>query len=155
MASLMKAGAILAPWLQQSGLSHRLLEQRLQCDWAAIAGHLIAQHSRPLRLRHRKLTITVESPAWLHQLRYLEPSLLEQIHRAIGPKLVGELRWVVGAVSTPELPDQPGGSSSADPPQTVSPEMQLLIDGALAPLADPAIAEIARRVMQKALARPS
>jgi hypothetical protein len=152
MASLMKAGAILAPWLQQSGLSHRLLEQRLQLDWAAIAGHLIAQHSRPFRLRHRKLTITVESPAWLHQLRYLEPTLLEQIHRAIGPKLVSELRWVVGAVSTPELSDQLGVPSASAPPP-LSAEAQATIDAALAPLGDPAIAEIARRVMQKALAR--
>lgn len=96
MASPMKAGEILAPWIRQSGLQPRLLERRLRIEWPAIAGALIATHSQPLRLRHRRLTVAVESPAWLHQLRYLEPTLLEQLRRAIGPDAVTELRWVVG-----------------------------------------------------------
>jgi hypothetical protein len=151
MAVPMKAGEILAPWLQQSGVQHHLRERRLQTEWAVIAGHLVATHSRPLRLRHQQLTIAAESPAWLHQLRYLEPMLLAQVQRAFGPDLVTELRWVVGpVVDGLSNPSQVSPPSSAAP---LSPETDALIRDAVAPLADPAVAEAARRLLRKALSR--
>jgi hypothetical protein len=147
----MTAGQILAPWLQQSGVQHHLRERRLQTEWAAIAGHLVATHSRPLRLRRQQLTIAAESPAWLHQLRYLEPMLLAQIQRAFGPDLVTELRWVVGPVV--DVTSDPPRVSSTRPAAPLTPETDKLIRDAVAPLTDPAIAEAARRLLRKALSR--
>lgn len=148
----MKAGEILAPWLQQSGVQHHLRERRLQTEWAAVAGHLVATHSRPLRLRRQQLTVAAESPAWLHQLRYLEPMLLTQIQRLFGPELVTELRWVVGPVV--DAPSNPSHASSSQPAAPLSAETDELIRDAVAPLADPAVAEAARRLLRKALSRP-
>jgi len=150
MAVPTKAGEILAPWLQQSGVQHHLTERRLQTEWAAIAGHLVATHSRPLRLARQRLTVAAESPAWLHQLRYLEPMLLTKIQRAFGPELVTELRWVVGSV----VDDGQRPSSLAHPawtPVPLTPEADALITDAVAPLKDPAVAEAARRLLRKAL----
>lgn len=147
---LMTAGQILTPWLRQSGVQHHLQEWRLQTGWAGIAGHLVATHSRPLRLRHQHLTVAVESPAWLHQLRYLEPMLLTQIQRAFGPELVTELRWVVGPVTD----ESQRPSSQASPTWSavpLTPETEAVITDAMAPLKDPAIATVARRLLQKAL----
>lgn len=147
----MKAGEILAPWLQQSGMQHHLRERRLQTEWAAIAGQLAATHSRPLRLRRQQLMVAAESPAWLHQLRYLEPMLLAHIHRVFGPDLVTELRWVVGPVVdlTPDSPRE-APPLSAEP---LSEEAGALIRDAVASLADPSVAEAARRLLCKALSR--
>ena len=146
----MTAGQILAPWLRQSGLQHHLLERRLQTEWAAIAGQLAATHSRPLHLRRQRLTVAAESPAWLHQLRYLEPMLLTQIQRAFGPELVMELRWVVGPIideaQRPSLQAPPVWSSV---PLTA--ETEAAITDAVAPLKDPAVAAVARRLLQKAM----
>lgn len=156
MAFLTKAGEILAPWLKQSGVQHHLLERRLQADWAAIVGTLISTHTRPLRLRQRRLTIAAESPAWLHQLRYLEPALLEQIRRAAGPEAVTEVRWVVG------LPDSSAAASfdrsnarteAAPAAAPLSAEAQTVMAAALAALHDPAITGSVRRLMEKALSR--
>jgi hypothetical protein len=151
MAAPMKAGEILAPWLQQSGVQHHLRERRLQLEWAAIAGRLAATHSRPLRLRRQQLTVAAESPAWLHQLRYLEPMLLAQIQRAFGADLVTGLRWVVGpVVDAPTAPPQP------DPTQAtaaVSSEFDRLIQDTVAPITDPSVAEAARRLLTKAWSR--
>jgi len=148
MAAPMKAGEILAPWLQQSGVQHHLRERRLQLEWAAIAGQLAATHSRPLRLRRQQLTVAAESPAWLHQLRYLEPMLLAQIQRAFGADLVTELRWVVGPVvdaPTVLLPPESAQAAAA-----VSSELDRLIQDTVAPIADPSVAEAARRLLTKA-----
>jgi hypothetical protein len=148
----MTAGQILAPWLQQSGVQHHLSERRLQTEWAAIAGHLVATHSRPLRLRHQLLTIAAESPAWLHQLRYLGSMLLAQIQRTCGPDLVTELRWVVGPVVDASI--TPTDAAPTQPATPLSPETDRLINEAVAPIADPALAETARRLLRKALRRP-
>lgn len=150
MGSPIRAGQILAPWLQQSGVQHHLREWRLQTEWAGIAGHLVATHSRPLRLSRQRLTVAAESPAWLHQLRYLEPMLLAQIQRVFGPELVTELRWVVG----PVVDDAQRSSPQALPtwsPIPLTPETSALINDAMVPLKDPAVAEAARRLLQKAL----
>ena len=151
----MTAGQILAPWLQQSGVQHHLRERRLQTEWAAIAGQLAATHSRPLHLRRQRLTVAAENPAWLHQLRYLEPMLLVQIQRLFGPELVTELRWVVGPV-TPATDDAARVSRqavSSPSPMMPAPEVDALINDAMAPLKDPAVAEAARRLLRKALSR--
>ena len=144
----MKAGEILAPWLQQSGVQHHLRERRLQLEWAVIAGQLAATHSRPLRLRRQQLTVAAESPAWLHQLRYLEPMLLAQIQRAFGADLVTELRWVVGpVVDAPTVPPPPESAQAA---AAVSAELDRLIRDTVAPIVDPSVAEAARRLLTKA-----
>jgi hypothetical protein len=146
----MTAGQILTPWLRQSGVQHHLHEWRLQTGWAGIAGHLAAAHSRPLRLRHQRLTVAVESPAWLHQLRYLEPMLLTQIQRTFGPELVTELRWVVG----PVIDDSQRPSSQASPtwsPVPLTPETEGVITDAMASVKDPDIAAVVRRLLHKAL----
>ncbi|MEW6325444.1 MAG: DUF721 domain-containing protein [Nitrospirota bacterium] len=148
MAALAKAGEILAPWLRQSGVQHHLLEQRLQLDWAEIAGALVATHSRPLRLRQRQLTVAVESPAWLHQLRYLAPMLLEQIRRSVGPDVVAELRWVVGLPASSALSDS---REQPEPARPLSAEAQRTIAAALEAVRDPELAERARRLLEKAL----
>jgi hypothetical protein len=153
MAVPTKAGEILAPWLQQSGVQHHLTERRLQTEWAAIAGHLVATHSWPLRLRHQQLTIAAESPAWHHQLRYLGSMLLAQIQRTCGPDLVTELRWVVGPVG--DGPSSPPPVSPGPTEAPLSPETDEWIHNAVAPLTDPAIAEAARRLLRKALRRSS
>src|SRR5262245_45469083 len=127
MAFLTKAGEILGPWLRQSGVQHHLLEQRLQDDWAAIAGVLVAQHSRPLRLRQKRLTIAVESPAWLRRVRFLEPTLLEQIRRTAGLEAVTEVRWVVGLPDASASSDRSNGRSEAAPPRPLSPEAQTIM----------------------------
>lgn len=150
MASLMQVGRILAPWLQQSGLQHALIERQLQARWAAVAGQLVAAHSRPTRLRHGRLTVAVESPAWLHQLSYLQPTLLEQLRRAFGAAAVTDLRLVVGPLE--ERGAAPPAAPVADAP--LSPDVEQAIDEALAPVQDSAIAQIMRRLMAKALSRP-
>jgi hypothetical protein len=154
MAWLMKAGKILAPWLEQSGFRHHLAERRLQTQWVSIAGHLMAAHSQPLRLRHHRLTIAVESPAWLHQLSFLQPLLLEQITRAIGTGLVTELQLVVGPIESP-LPNDPGSpvfGAPSRPSPPLTQEAAALITTAVTPLQDPAMAQLVRRLMEKALA---
>lgn len=153
MGFLTKAGEILAPWLRQSGVQHHLIERRLQTEWAAISGSLIATHSRPLRLRQRRLTLAAESPAWLHQLRYLEPTLLEQIRRVVGPDVVTELHWVVGLPDAAMSSGHTGSETGAAPGRPLSAEDQAMMAAALELLHDPAIAESARRLMEKALSR--
>jgi len=146
----MRAGQILAPWLQQSGVQHHLHEWRLQTGWAGIAGHLVATHSRPLHLRHQRLTVAAESPAWLHQLRYLAPMLLTKVQGVFGPDLVTELRWVVG----PVVDDAQRPSPQALPTWALiplTPETDALINDAVAPLKDPVLAAVARRLLHKAL----
>ncbi len=58
----------------------RLCEYRLQKQWKAFVGELVAAHTWPVRIRFRKLYVAVENSVWLHQLIYLKATLLENIH---------------------------------------------------------------------------
>ena len=58
----------------------KILEQRLQKEWAKIVGSSIASHTRPESIKFRKLILVAENSAWLQQLVFLKPMILEKLH---------------------------------------------------------------------------
>lgn len=60
--------------------------------WPDIAGEDLAEHSRPLRLVHRRLVVEVDDPAWAARLRLLESSLLARLAASLGEGRVEAIR---------------------------------------------------------------
>jgi predicted nucleic acid-binding Zn ribbon protein len=59
--------------------------------WPALVGEQIAQHARPVRLRHRTLMVTVDDPVWATQLRWLENDLLARLEEGLGGGVVDRI----------------------------------------------------------------
>ncbi len=59
--------------------------------WESVVGPLVAAQVQPIEIRGRTLWLEVADPTWSTQLRYLQPEILTNIEREVGPDLVDEI----------------------------------------------------------------
>ena len=110
----MPVGEILKEVLKARGLGNGDIFILIQRNWAAAVGEKITQHAWPLMLRNGRLTVAVDSPAWMSELSMLSPQIIEKINS----RLKG--RSADGAVS--ELKFRLGGRTSEKSEKAVSGE---------------------------------
>ena len=126
-------------------LAERLIEARLRQQWRELVGADVARQAEPLFFREGTLTIGVASSPWLHQLSLLADELRGRLDRGVGPGAIRELRFQIHAVAPP-----PAFPASYRPQETLGPDESRAIDQALAPIDDPALGAVLRRLMVKA-----
>ena len=78
--------AVVADW----GLSEKLLESKVLLAWEQAAGPL-ANHARPLRIRHGKLEIAVPSSVWRTQINFVKQEIIDRINASVGKEIVESL----------------------------------------------------------------
>ena len=61
-----------------------MAEQHLRERWAEIVGDQIALHAQPDQIRFHKLYLVVDNTAWMQELAFLKPTLLEKANAALG-----------------------------------------------------------------------
>ena len=69
---------------------------RLQGEWEAVAGPVIAAEAEPVSERGGVVTVACRSAVWANELELLAPSLVEGLNQALGAPAVASLRFVVG-----------------------------------------------------------
>ncbi|MCZ7529620.1 MAG: DUF721 domain-containing protein [Acidimicrobiia bacterium] len=77
------------------GLSDPRVLATVVGDWASIVGDQIAAHARPRGLRDGQLTVAVDQPGWVTELRYRHEGVLAAVREATGSDAVRSLRIVV------------------------------------------------------------
>ncbi len=83
---------------QSHGFAVRLCESRLQKQWKALVGEVVASHTWPTRIKFRKLHVAVENSVWLHQLIYLRTTLLEKIQAQMEELYVQDIIFRIGDI---------------------------------------------------------
>ena len=86
---------------QSHGFAGRLWEYRLQSQWTALVGEVVAAHTWPGRIKFRKLYVAVDNAVWLHQLRYLKATLLENIHAQMEELQLEDIIFRIGELPEP------------------------------------------------------
>jgi predicted nucleic acid-binding Zn ribbon protein len=103
-----KLSHTLGSMLKARGLGSRLDEYRVFGQWEKSVGPVIARHARPQTVRGKKLTLVVDSPAWMQQLSLLKPEILEKVNRNLGKGAIKEITLRLGEVESRErLPERP------------------------------------------------
>jgi predicted nucleic acid-binding Zn ribbon protein len=74
----------------------------VQSVWTSAAGERIAREARPVRERDRVVTISCAAATWAQELDLLQMELLERLNRALAPRQISGLRFVVGEESANE-----------------------------------------------------
>ncbi len=92
--------SILGGMARRLGLESKLTESRLRRRWAEIVGPQVSAHTRPDRIRFKKLYVVVRDSAWLHQLMFLKPDLLAKITAAVGDDVVADIVLRIGDVGS-------------------------------------------------------
>ncbi len=134
-------------------LNHpRSRAQRVQKDWQRAVGAGLARHSEPERLADGVLTIRVDSPAWMQELAFLKPELLQRLGEGSnGMPVVRDIRFKQGTLRLADpTPDNP-----APPPQwpPALPEEEQRARALVAAVTDPELAGLLARIYLKHLVR--
>ena len=130
--------------LKARGLGWRLSEYRDIGQWEKSVGPVIARHAQPQAVRGKKLTLVVDSPAWMQQLSLLKPEIVEKVNRNLGKGAIKEITLRLGEVESREHP------SEEPPVRTVlGPDEQKKIEEYVREIGDADTREALRRVIEK------
>jgi hypothetical protein len=122
-------------------IADRLTHFRIRQSWATLVGPDVARRARPDALAAGTLRVVVDNSPWLLELTLREAEVLAKVRDRFPD--VRALRFTVGA-----LDDEPAAARAAKRravPLTTNDYAD--IDAATAPIADPIVADAARRLL--------
>ena len=74
----------------------------VQSKWEPAVGARVAREADPVRERDGTVTISCRAATWAQELDLLQEELLEALNRALAPRRVQALRFVVGETPGPD-----------------------------------------------------
>ena len=108
MPAFSSSRSIIKEISQSHGFAVRLCEYRLQQQWKALVGEVVASHTWPVRVKFRKLYVAVDNSVWLHQLRYLKTTLMENIQAQMEELHLEDIIFRIGEIPEPREDDADG-----------------------------------------------
>lgn len=138
--------SILQPIAHRYGLQPRLQILKFQENWEEIVGETMAQHTLPLSLQYKKLTLLVDNPVWTQQLHFLQPKILEMLRRFTPEIEISEIRFKVGPLPKREPPPEKEAAVLSD----ISSDEKKYIEESLQPIQHTETKESLRKLMVRA-----
>jgi predicted nucleic acid-binding Zn ribbon protein len=139
-----KVSAVLGRILRARGFEGRLSEYRILGRWNETVGAVIARHAKPQSLYGKKLTLVVDSPAWMQQLTLLKPEIIEKVNCSLGRETIKHVTLKLGEIATP-----PAAEEISHIRTELSSEEHVQIDELLRGISDPDTRRVVRRVIEK------
>jgi hypothetical protein len=72
------------------------LRQRVRAAWEQAAPAALREQARLVDLKRQDLWVEVSSSAWMQELQFLKPRILEALEKFLGPGVIREVRGKVG-----------------------------------------------------------
>src|SRR5512139_4323402 len=141
-----KLSKTLEKLLADRGWSSRLREYRVFSLWEKAVGPGIARHAQPSSIRGGRLTVTVDSSAWMQQLSLLKPEIVSRVNDRLGADGIESIALRLGELeqaAPPEAYEAPSGTLDAAEQKRVAEY--------LAGISDPEAREAFRRVIERDL----
>ena len=123
---------------------------RLWQHWDSIVGPEIAEAAQPARWRGGILIVQVAHSAWLQELSFLKPQLVERISARLPDVKMKDIRFEIGEIK--RHASKPSQSCEAD--VELSEEAKEFIEQAAKEIKDPELREAAARAMMKGFSSP-
>lgn len=142
-----KLSGTIEKLLNARGWAGRLKEYRVLGVWDRCVGSGIAAHAQPVMIRGKKLTVVVDSSAWMQQLSLLRPQIVEKLNRGLGKDSVESISLKLGEVGRREAPS---GKRPAEP-RALGDEEYRRIDEYVGAIGDEELRERLKRLIEKDL----
>ena len=142
-----RLSATIEKILNERGWGAKLKEYRVFGLWAKAVGPGIARHSQPASIRGRRLTVIVDSSAWMQQLSMLKPEIIAKVNARLGPDGIEGITLKLGELEGPAGPPEES-RPAAGPLDTAERDR---IEEYLAGIADPDARAALRQVIEKDL----
>jgi len=81
--------------LNQLGIAEQVSAYRAVVEWQSIVGNGIVRHATARYIENKTLVVAVDSPAWMTQLFYLKPQILEKIALRFGIGLITDVHFIL------------------------------------------------------------
>jgi predicted nucleic acid-binding Zn ribbon protein len=144
----LKAVADLLPALAEKGGWGALVElSRLQAAWPRVVGEQVGAHTLPEPIQGGRLTVLVDSSAWLMQLSFFKADIHRKVNAHLGSERVSEVFLKVGRTRR----EAPVRGRAADPPPTA--EALKTVEGWVSEVPDEAVREALKRLLLRDLHR--
>lgn len=147
MHAFSSSGSIIKEISQSHGFAAHLWEYRLQKQWKALVGEVVAAHTWPARIKFRKLHVAVDNSVWLHQLLYLKATLLENIQTQMEELQLEDIIFRIGELPEPRKDDADGPAEQV----AVSPDLEKTASEYTRGVNDEELRESLTRVIARAL----
>ncbi|MFQ5354053.1 MAG: DUF721 domain-containing protein [Thermodesulfobacteriota bacterium] len=137
-----RARSVLAGAIPNIAIGARLHEYRIKKEWPAIVGKAIAKRTMPKSLIKGTLYCVVSSSAWMTELNYQKPLILEKINTSLKSGIIKEIVFKPGV-----LP-----AAAPEPPEEAPAKLGLTdscIEDATAKISDDSLKKLISRVMKK------
>ncbi len=72
-------------------LTGKLNETRLMGHWNTVVGKLIADHTRNLFIKNKKLFVSIDSSVIRNELRYKKEFLIQNLNRKSGLEVIDDI----------------------------------------------------------------
>jgi hypothetical protein len=133
--------------LNDRGWGAKLKEYRVFSLWQKAVGPGIARHAQPASIRGKRLTVMVDSSAWMQQLSLMKPEVLSRVNDRLGPDGIESITLKLGELErADERPEeyQPAAGK-------LETGEQKRIEEYLAGVKDPEAREALKKVIEKDL----
>lgn len=81
--------------LNKLKMTPTLKRHEVFANWENIAGPQIAERAHPLKIHGGHLILEVDHPAWIQELNFLKPKLLEKIAKDFPESRITNLRFIL------------------------------------------------------------
>jgi hypothetical protein len=75
-----KVGTLLSSIFKDLGIEDNLILNSMQKEWHRLFNEPLSLHTYPVEIKNGELTINVDSPAWLAQLKFFRQDIIKKLH---------------------------------------------------------------------------
>jgi predicted nucleic acid-binding Zn ribbon protein len=86
-----KIGTLLDQFVKSNRLEQGLAEHRLIKSWSELLGVTVANKTKSLRIRNRKLYVSLHSSVVRNELEMMKDTLIPRLNEAAGMEVIDDL----------------------------------------------------------------
>lgn len=146
-------GDILQETLKRRNIPIDCRDQEIVTGWEKTVGPQIFQQTRPEKIRNKTLYLKVSSSAWMQQLQFMKPELIEKVNAALGKEAVNNIFFNVGVIEPQpvKVPKEVFRLNEEEFP--LKPRDIRIMQESLAEIKDPELEKAIERAMRKGIIR--
>lgn len=142
--------SIILPIYKDLGLEEKLILKEIETKWHVFFSSPFSLHTCPIDLKDGELLINVDSPAWLQQLKFMQPMIIKKL----GEYPVNAIKLRLGRVKRDGLKENPTEvlNASRKPSSILSSEDAEWLNQSLSVITDAEMKESIKKAAQNSLA---
>jgi len=146
-------GDILQEALKRRNIQIDCRDQEIVTGWEKTVGPQIFQQTRPEKIRNKTLYLKVSSSAWMQQLQFMKPELIEKVNTALGKEAVNNIFFNVGVIEPQPVKPRKEAFQLNEKDFPLKPRDERIMKESLAGIKDPELGKAIERAMRKGIIR--